>query len=103
MRIADLHEGVFMQFARVQGAGLAAVGLLLLALQIYILFSSTQQSGSPTQAPPTPTQGEQIARFVPGILGLLALAAGGYLLLQQRKHGGNEETQPEKTKSGLPM
>jgi hypothetical protein len=92
-----------MQFARVQGGGLAAVGLLLLALQVYILFSSTQQSGSPTQAPPTQTQGEQITKFVPGIVGILALAAGGYLVLLQRKQGSNEETQPEKTKSGLPM
>jgi hypothetical protein len=92
-----------MQFARVQGRGLAAVGLLLLALQIYILVSSTKPSGSPTQAPPAPTPGEQIIKFVPGILGLLALAAGGYLLLQQRKQGTDEEIQPEKTKSGLPM
>lgn len=92
-----------MQFARAQGRGLIAVGLLLLALQIYILVSSTQPSGSPTQAPPAPTPGEQIIKFVPGILGLLALAGGGYLLLQQRKQGTNEEIQPEKTKSGLPM
>jgi hypothetical protein len=92
-----------MQFARVQGGGLAAVGLLLLALQVYILFSSTRQSGSPTQAPPAPTSGEQITKVVPGILGLLALAAGGYLVLQQKKKGSNEETQPEKTKSGFPM
>jgi hypothetical protein len=92
-----------MQFARVQGGGLAAVGLLLLALQIYILVSATQPSGSPTQAPPVPTEGEQIFKFVPGILGLLALAGGGYLLLLQNKQGSNEERQPEKTKSGLPM
>jgi len=92
-----------MQFARVQGAGLAAVGLLFLALQVYILFSSTQHSGSPTQAPPAPTPGEQITKFVPGILGVLALAGGGYLVLLQRKQGSSEETQPEKTKSGLPM
>ena len=92
-----------MQFARVQGGGLAAVGLLLLALQVYILFSSAQPSGSPTQAPPAPTSGEQITKFVPGILGLLALAVGGYLILLQRKQGSNQETQPEKTKSGLPM
>jgi hypothetical protein len=90
-----------MQFARAQGGGLAAVGLLLLALQVYILFSSTQQSGSPTQAPPVPTPAE--TKFVPGIIGLLALAGGGYLLLLQRKQGSNEEAQPEKTKSGLPM
>ena len=92
-----------MQFAKVQGAGLAAVGLLLLALQVYILFSSTQQSGSPTQAPPAPTLGEQVVRFVPGIVGVLTLAVGGYLIVLQKKQGGNEETQPEKTKSGLPM
>ena len=92
-----------MQFAKVQGAALAALGLLLLALQIYILFSSTQQPGSPTQAPPTPTPGEQIIKFVPGILGLLALAGGGYMVLLQKKQGSNEETQPKKTKSGLPM
>ena len=92
-----------MQFARVQGVGLAAVGLLLLALQIYILFSSARQSGSPTQAPPAPTPGEEIIKFVPGIVGVLALAVGGYLILLQKKQGGSEETQPEKTKSGLPM
>ena len=58
-----------MQFAKVQGGALAALGLLLLVLQVYILFSSTRQSGSPTQAPATPTQGEQIAKFTPGGLG----------------------------------
>jgi hypothetical protein len=92
-----------MQFAKVQGGGLAVLGLLLLALQLYILFSSAQQSGSPTQAPPAPTQGEQVARFIPGTVGLLALAAGAYLVLQQRKKGSNEEAQPEKTRSGFPM
>jgi uncharacterized membrane protein YfcA len=92
-----------MQFARVQGAGLAAVGLLLLALQVYTLLSSTRQSASSTQPPPAPTLGEQITRFVPGIVGLLVLAAGGYMILLQRKQGSNQETQPEKTKSGLPM
>jgi hypothetical protein len=92
-----------MQFAKVQGGGLAALGILLLALQIYILFSSTRHSSSPTQAPATPTQGEQIVRFVPGIVGLLALGLGGYLVLLQRKQRSNEETQPEKTRSGLPM
>jgi len=92
-----------MQFAKVQGGALAALGLLLLLLQVYILFSSTRQSGSPTQAPAAPTQGEQIAKFVPGGLGLLALGLGGYLILLQRKRRGNEELQPEKTRSGLPM
>jgi hypothetical protein len=92
-----------MQFAKVQGGGLAALGILLLALQIYILFSSTQHSGSPTQAPATPTQGEQISKFAPGIVGLLALGFGAYLVLLQRKQRSNEETQPEKTSSDLPM
>jgi hypothetical protein len=92
-----------MQFAKVQGGGLAALGLLLLALQVYILFSSTRQSGSPTQAPTTPSQGEQIAKFVPGGLGLLALGLGGYLVLLQGKRRGSEEPQPAKTRSGLPM
>jgi hypothetical protein len=92
-----------MQFAKVQGGGLAALGFLLLALQVYTLFSSTRQSGSPTQAPATLTHGEQITKFIPGVFGLLALAVGGYLVLLQRKQGSNEETQPEKTKSGFPM
>jgi hypothetical protein len=92
-----------MQFAKVQGAALAALGLLLLALQIYILFSSTMPSGSPTQAPATASEAQQIAKFVPGVAGLLALGLGGYLVLRQRKRSGNEETQPEKTRSGLPM
>jgi uncharacterized membrane protein len=92
-----------MQFAKVQGGGLAALGFLLLALQVYILFSSTRQSSSPTQAPATPTQGEQITKFIPGVVGLLALAVGGYLVLLQRKQGSNEETQSEKTKFGFPM
>ncbi len=92
-----------MQFAKVHGNALAALGLLLLALQIYILFSSTTPSGSPTQAPATASAGEQIAKFLPGVAGLLALGLGGYLVLQQRKQRGNEEAQPEKTRSGLPM
>lgn len=90
-----------MQFARVQGGGLAALGFLLLALQVYILFSSTQRSDSPTQAPAT--QGAQMAKFVPGILGLLAMGLGGYLVVQQSRRGSSEKTQPEKTKSGFPM
>ena len=92
-----------MQFAKVQGDALAALELLLLVLQAYILFSSTRQSGSPTQAPATPTQGEQITKFVPGGLGVLALGFGGYLVLLQGKRRGSEEHQPEKTRSGLPM
>jgi hypothetical protein len=36
-----------MQFAKVQGGGLAALGFLLLALQVYILFSSTRQVRQP--------------------------------------------------------
>lgn len=92
-----------MQFAKMQGASLAALGLLLLALQVYILFSSTLPSGSPTQAPATPSQGEQIGKFIPGGVGLLALAVGGYLIFLQRKQGSSEETQPKKTGSGFPM
>jgi hypothetical protein len=99
----DPRKEFVMQFAKVQGGALAALGLLLLLLQVYILFSSTRQSGSPTQAPAAPTQGEQIAKFVPGGLGLLALGLGGYFMLLQRKRRGNEELQPEKTRSGLPM
>jgi hypothetical protein len=92
-----------MQFAKVQGASLAALGLLLLALQVYLLFSSPRQPGSPTQAPASPTQGEHITKFVPGIVGLLALSVGGYLVFLQRKQRSSEESQPEKTRSGFPM
>lgn len=92
-----------MEFGKAQGGGLIAVGLMLLALQLYILFASTQLSGGPTQAPAMPTKGEQITKFVPGAVGLLALAVGVYLVLLQRKRGTNEETQPDKTKSGFPM
>jgi hypothetical protein len=63
-----------MQFAKAQGGALAALGLLLLVLQVYILISSTRQPGSPTQAPAIPTQAEQIAKFVP--LGDRLIGAG---------------------------
>lgn len=92
-----------MQFGKVQGGALAGLGVLLLVLQAFIFFSSAQQAGSPSQAPATPTQGEQIGKFVPGVLGLLALGVGGYLVLLQGKRRGSEESQPEKTRSGLPM
>jgi hypothetical protein len=85
-----------MQFAKVQGGALAALGLLLLLLQVYILFSSTRQSGSPTQAPAAPTQGEQIAKFVPGGLGLLALGLGGYFMLLQRKPASPCDGMPDR-------
>jgi hypothetical protein len=92
-----------MQFAEVQGGGFAAPGLLLLAMQLYILFSSTRQLARPIQAPASPTQVEQITKFLPGIVGWLALSVGGYLVFLQRKQGSNEESLPEETRSGFPM
>ena len=91
-----------MQFAKVQGGGLIAVGILLLALQVYIFFASTQQPGSPTQAPAVSTRAEQAAKFVPGIVGVLTFAAGAYFIISQRNKTNDEEIAPERTKSGLP-
>jgi hypothetical protein len=92
-----------MQFAEVQGGGFAVPGLLLVVLQLYILFSSTRQLARPTQAPASPTEVEQITKFLLGIVGWTALSVGGYLVFLQRKQGSNEESQPEKTGSGFPV
>jgi hypothetical protein len=90
-----------MQFAKTQGRSLAALGLLLLLVQGFIFISSTRRTqnfrkDSPVRQEPTP------AAYVPGILGLLSLGLGMYLIIAQRKRG-NEEAQPEKTQSGFPM
>jgi hypothetical protein len=79
-----------MQFGKVQGRSLMVLGTILLALQIYILFSSAQQSGSPTQAPATPGEIAMMVKFVPGVLGLLAWGIGGYLVLSQRNASERE-------------
>ena len=96
------QKGANMQFAKVQGSALAALGLLLLLLQGFLFFSSMRPAGSPAEISPAP-QAEHKAKYLPGIIGLVALGFGGYLVVQQRKRGGNEDVQPEKTSSGLPM
>jgi hypothetical protein len=92
-----------MQFGKVQGVGLAALGFLLLALQLYIFFGATSPSGSPSQAPAVSSPASQVFKFAPGIIGALVLAGGVYLLLLQRNQGTHAETPPHKTKSGVSM
>jgi hypothetical protein len=92
-----------MQFSKVQGGSLAALGLLLLALQLYMLFSSARQPGGSAQTTEIRNPGERAIELIPGIVGLLALAGGAFLVLQPRKKGNKQETQPAKTKSGFPM
>jgi hypothetical protein len=91
-----------MQFAKVQGAGLAALGLLLLLLQGYFLFHSTGAAASSTQAPPITTPGEHTISYLPGIIGVIALGLGAVLVIVQNTSGRNEKIQPKRTSSGLP-
>jgi hypothetical protein len=92
-----------MQFAKVQGTGLAVLGLLLLLLQGYFLFHAAGATNSSTRAAPEVLPAEHTISYLPGIIGAIALAIGGYLVFVQAKRGGNEEVQPKKTSSGLPM
>jgi hypothetical protein len=92
-----------MQFSKAQGGSLAALGLLLLALQLFLLFSSARQPSGSAQATETRNPGERATQLIPGIVGLLALAGGAYLVLQPRKKAIDDEAQPAKTKSGFPM
>ena len=91
-----------MQFAKVQGAGLAALGLLLLLLQAYLLFHSAGAAAS-SQAAPIATPAEHTFSYLPGIIGMVALGLGGVLVVVQNRRGRNEEVQPKRTSSGLPM
>jgi hypothetical protein len=100
--LGSFQKGADMQFAKVQGSGLALLGLLLLLLQGFFLFSSTGPARNPAEISHTPPQAEHKANYLPGIIGLVALGFGGYLAIAQRKRG-NEEVQPEKTPSGFPM
>ena len=92
-----------MQFSKVQGGSLAALGFLLLALQLFLLFSSARQPSGSAQATEIRNPGERATELIPGIVGLLALAGGAYLVLQPRKKAIDDEAQPAKTKSGFPM
>jgi hypothetical protein len=92
-----------MQFAKIQGAGLAVLGLLLLLLQGYLLLHSAGAAASSTQAAPIATQAEHTFGYLPGIIGLVALGLGAVLVVVQNKRGRNEEVQPKRTSSGLPM
>ena len=78
-----------MQFGKVQGAGLSALGVILVALQLYILFPSARPPGSPSQAPANASPEGQLAKFVPGVMGVLALVAGGYFVLTHKKKAGS--------------
>jgi len=92
-----------MQFEKVQGTGLAVLGLLLLLLQGYFLFHSAGTAGSSTQAAPGVLPAEHAISYLPGIIGTVALGIGGFLVFVRAKRGGNEQVQPKKTSSGLPM
>ncbi len=90
-----------MQFGKVQGIGMVALGVLLLLLQVYQLTYSAQVPASQTQAPPMAPITERKISYVPAVVGVGLLAFGGYLLLSQRRK--NEEIQPRKTSAGFPM
>jgi TRAP-type C4-dicarboxylate transport system permease small subunit len=92
-----------MQFAKVQGAGLVALGLLLLLLQAYLLFHSAGAPASSTEAAPIATPAEHTFTYLPGIIGMVALGLGAVLVVVQNRRGRNEEVQPKRTPSGLPM
>jgi hypothetical protein len=92
-----------MQFAKAQGTALAVLGLLLLLLQGYFLFHAAGATDSSTLAAPGVSPAEHTISYLPGIIGVVALGIGAFLVFVQAKRGGNEEVQPKKTSSGLPM
>jgi hypothetical protein len=92
-----------MQFAKVQGTGLGVLGLLLLLLQGYFLFHAAGATNSSTQAAPGVLPAEHTISYLPGVIGVVSLGIGGFLVFVQAKRGGNEEVQPKRTSSGLPM
>jgi len=55
------------------------------------------------QAAPGVLRAEQAISYLPGIIGMVALGIGGFLVFVQARRGGNEEVQPKRTSSGLPM
>jgi hypothetical protein len=92
-----------MQFAKVQGSALAVLGLLLLALQGYLYVSGLRPAERPTATPSLNVPLERKTVYVPGVIGLLALGLGVYLVVAPGRRARNDETQPTKTSSGLPM
>jgi hypothetical protein len=96
-------ERADMQFAKMQGSALAVLGFSLLLLQGFLFFFSTLPAGNRTEIPSVPSQTQLRTNYIPGMIGLVALGFGGYLVVAQRKRGGNEEVQPKKTSSGFPM
>jgi hypothetical protein len=92
-----------MQFAKVQGTGLAVLGLLLLLLQGYFVFHAAGTTSSSMQAVPGVLPAEQAISYLPGIIGVVALGIGGFLVFVQARRARNEEVQPKRTSSGLPM
>ena len=92
-----------MQFAKAQGAGLAVLGLLLLLLPGYFLFHLAGNTNSPAEAPVPGSSADHTISYLPGIIGAVALGIGAFLVFVKATRGGNEEIQPKKTPSELPM
>jgi hypothetical protein len=92
-----------MQFAKVQGSGLAVLGLLLLMLQGYLSFSSSRPVERPVETPSSNVPSEHKAMYVPGLMGVMALGLGVYLVVAQSRRARSDEIRATKTSAVFPM
>ena len=81
-----------MRFGRFHAVALLTLGLLLLMLQAYVLFETRANVASSSPAdqatrtgPDTPFARAHGIDYLPGLVGLGLVAAGGYVLVQRQK------------------
>jgi len=92
-----------MQFGKLHGIALIVLGLILMTAQVLISTHHAAENASTPQADIQVPRQTGLVELLPGILGFLAIGGGAFLFLQNRRHGANDDMQPAKTRSGLPM
>jgi hypothetical protein len=89
-----------MPFAELRGGGLSALGLPLLALQVYNLFSSSRQ---PDTSSCICHSGRTDCQVHPWNCRLFGATRRRVFDLFTKERGTNEESQPVESKSGFAM
>ena len=83
-----------MQFGRLHGIALLLLAIVLLLTQAWIAMSG--HVNSPPSNAPQQSQQKPITEYIPGIVGVVCLALGGYTLIVNRNHPDDVPSHPIK-------
>jgi zinc transporter ZupT len=73
-----------MQFGKIQGIALLALGFILIAIQAMVALAPSHNAAEPTEAA-TKTVEKKTTSFLPGIVGAISLIGGLAILVTARR------------------